>query len=99
MNKAFLHAVIIYTITTCPFCHNAKELLDKKHVKYEEIVVNKMDEKEQDETREMLFKRTGQKTVPQIFINDKSIGGFSDLKALDESGKLDELLAADKENK
>lgn len=92
MNKAFLQAVIIYTLSTCPWCHKAKDLLDQKHVKYEEIVVDKMDDKKKEETRNMLLEKTGQKTFPQIFINDKSIGGYSDLEALDKNGELDKLL-------
>lgn len=64
--------VIIYTIPTCSYCIKAKLLLDKKSIPYKEIIVN-------DPIKRQLIKKTGQKTVPQIFINDKFIGGYTDL--------------------
>lgn len=92
MNKAFLQAVIIYTLSTCPCCHKAKELFDTKGVTYKEIVVNEMNDAEKEKIRKELLEKTGQKTFPQIFINNKSIGGYSDLEDLDKSGALDKLL-------
>ncbi len=78
----------IYTKDYCPYCTAAKELLKSKGVTYEEKDVienlNFLDE--------MLARSEGRKTVPQIFINDKLIGGFDDLSALNKSGKLDTLL-------
>lgn len=84
----FMATVLIYGTLSCPYCVNAKELLKSKGVTYEEILVDK------DPVRreEMLSKSEGQRTVPQIFIDDKHIGGYSDLKTLDNNGQLDKLL-------
>lgn len=79
--------VIMYSTSTCPYCDNAKQLLKSKNISFEEIRVDTSDEK-----REEMMRLSGRRTVPQIFINGQSIGGFTDLSALDESGKLDELL-------
>lgn len=78
----------IYTTTYCPYCRAAKDLLDSKKVKYEEIDVT-MDDKLREE---MLKRSKGRTTVPEIFINGKLIGGYDDLRALDDERKLDELL-------
>lgn len=77
----------VYTTNYCPYCSAAKNLLKSKGVSFEEINVEGDDEK-----RTWLRSVTGQRTVPQIFINDKPIGGFTDMKSLDESGELDTLL-------
>jgi glutaredoxin 3 len=62
-------------------------LLSKKGVPFEEVDVTLDDEK-----RNWLFKTTGQRTVPQIFINGQALGGFDDMCALDRKGELDRLL-------
>jgi len=80
--------IIIYTADYCPYCKAAKEFLKAKSVAYQEIDITHDEEKRRD-----IASRSGQKTVPQIFINGKSIGGYSDLKALDEKGELDPLLS------
>ena len=81
--------VIIYTKEICPYCVKAKKLLDKKLVSYEEIDITG-----QDDMRENLIALSGgRKTVPQIFIGDYHIGGCDDLYALENAGKLDEILA------
>lgn len=81
--------VEVYTTDYCPYCVKAKTLLQIKGVEYEEIDVTG-----DDDARAALTKKAeGRKTVPQIFINDKPIGGFDDLNALKESGELDTLLA------
>jgi glutaredoxin 3 len=79
----------MYVWTYCPFCQRAKSLLEKKGIAFEEIV---LDGKEDE--LQALRRRTGQRTVPQIFIGDELIGGFSDMAALDASGELDKLLKA-----
>lgn len=79
--------VEIYTTDYCPYCHAAKALLTSKKVAFTEIDVEGDDAK-----RAWLATTTGQRTVPQIFINDKPYGGFSDIKALDDQGKLDVAL-------
>jgi glutaredoxin 3 len=79
--------IVIYTTATCPYCLNAKKILDQKGLKYTEISVDKSEEK-----RNEMIKLSGKHSVPQIFINGKSIGGFDELAALNSSGKLDNLL-------
>lgn len=82
--------VTIYTKSTCPYCHAAKDLLKKKGAAFDEISVDG------DRARQMKMaaRAGGRSTVPQIFIGDKHIGGCDDLYGLDADGKLDELLAA-----
>ena len=79
--------VIIYTPDYCGYCKRAKALLSQKGIAFEEINVEGDDEK-----RAWLIEQTGQRTVPQIFINEKSIGGYDELSALDRSGKLDQII-------
>lgn len=80
--------VEIYTLRTCPYCIKAKEILESKGVRYEEIPVDNMP----DVREEMKKRANGRHTVPQIFINGDHVGGCDDLIAADESGKLDRLL-------
>ena len=79
--------IIIYTTLVCPYCVRAKALLTRKNFTYEEINAN--DDKIRDE---MIKKSGGMRTVPQIFIGDKHIGGCDDLYALEKDGKLDQLV-------
>lgn len=79
--------VTVYTKRSCPYCVRAKALLSKKGVSYEEISVE-----ENDELRTWLVERSGQMTVPQVFVGDRPLGGFSDLDALDREGRLDGIL-------
>lgn len=81
--------VIVYTTRICPYCVRAKQLLDRKGVAYREIDVS-----DDHEARMTLVTRTGQRTVPQIFINDQPVGGCDDLYALERAGRLDALLAS-----
>jgi glutaredoxin 3 len=82
--------VTMYTTLVCPYCMRAKALLKKKGVtQIKEIRID------QDDTqREEMMKRTGRRTVPQIYIGDRHVGGFDDLAALDRAGELDALLQA-----
>jgi glutaredoxin 3 len=81
--------VEVYTSTYCPFCTRAKNLLKSKGVAFEEIDVT-----EDDQLRARMVEMAGgRRTVPEIFINGKIVGGFDELKALDLEGKLDSLLA------
>ena len=66
--------VTIYTTAWCPYCHRAKALLSKKGVAFDEFDVTGDDAK-----RAWLLEKTGQRTVPQIFINGVSVGGSDDL--------------------
>lgn len=81
--------VEVYTKFACPFCVRAKQLLDQKGVEYTEYDVSMGGDKRD----EMVSRAPGARTVPQIFINDKAIGGSDDLAALERSGDLDALLA------
>ena len=80
--------VVIYTGPMCNFCSAAKHLLNKKKISYEEIDIGYDDKKRE----EMLKKSNGAKTIPQIFIEEKHIGGYVELKALESKGELDKLL-------
>jgi glutaredoxin 3 len=79
--------VVIYTTSYCPYCFRAKLLLRSKNITFEEIDVT--DDPEQRAEMERLSRR---RTVPQIFIDGKSIGGYDDAQRLENAGKLDELL-------
>jgi glutaredoxin 3 len=81
--------IVVYTIQQCPYCAAAKALLRQKAVIFEEIDVGA-----DPGLREEMIEESGRRTVPQIFINGSSIGGFEELRALDQGGKLDRLLAA-----
>ena len=85
-----LAKVEIYTKFTCGFCFRAKRLLDMKKVSYEEYSVDLGGAKK----AEMIERAGGRMTVPQIFVNGRHIGGCDELMALEQQGKLDELLAA-----
>ena len=81
--------VEIYTTTYCPFCTRAKSLLKSKNIAFVEIDVT-----EDDALRAKMIELSGgRRSVPEIFINGKIIGGFDELKALNDAGKLDGLLA------
>ena len=80
--------VEIYSKAMCPYCDRAKQLLDAKSVAYTEIRVDH----NPDEFEVMLKRAQGRRTFPQIFINDQPIGGFDDMRALDQAGELDKLL-------
>lgn len=78
--------VKIYTWTFCPFCNHAKDLLNSKGIKYEEHVLDNKDDELQK-----LREETGQRSIPQIFIGEEFIGGFSELEELDKQGYLENL--------
>ena len=80
--------VTIYTTMMCPYCARAKDLLDHKGVKYEEIDVTFSGKKR----RQMTERAEGRYTVPQIFIDGACIGGSDELVALEMGGELDGLL-------
>jgi glutaredoxin 3 len=82
--------VTVYTTTYCPYCVRAKALLTRKGVAFEEIPVDG-----KDELRAWLVEQSGQMTVPQVFAGERSLGGFSDLDALDRAGELDPILRGD----
>ena len=79
--------VVIYSTSVCPYCVRAKELFKRKGLDFTEILVDQ-DEKKKEE----MIEKTQRYTVPQIFINDKHIGGCDDLYELERLGKLNALL-------
>ncbi|WP_304171996.1 glutaredoxin 3 [Phenylobacterium aquaticum] len=82
--------ITIYTKPYCPYCVRAVSLLEKKGVKFEEIEAAFDAEKRQ----EMMQRAGGRATFPQIFIGETHVGGCDDMMALEQTGKLDALLAA-----
>jgi glutaredoxin 3 len=79
----------VYSTAYCPYCIRAKALLRNKGVAFEEIDVSDDHELRQ----KMVELAGGRRTVPEIFINDKIIGGYDELRALEIRGELDALLA------
>ena len=79
--------IVIYGTEFCSYCTAARMLLKKKGLNYKDILISQDDDK-----RREMERRSGGRTVPQIFINDELIGGFDDLYSLDQDGRLDELL-------
>jgi glutaredoxin 3 len=82
--------VVIYTKSTCPYCHAAKALLRQKHVPFEEISVDG----DRVAQTAMAARAGGRSTVPQVFIGGTHVGGCDDLHDLDAAGELDGLLAS-----
>jgi glutaredoxin 3 len=80
--------VVMYSKSNCNYCNQAKQLLDRKNV----MVTEKKIDEHPEWLEEMLALSGGRRTVPQIFINDKHVGGSDDLYALEREGKLDSLL-------
>jgi glutaredoxin 3 len=80
-------AVTVYTSDWCPYCRRAKELLGGKNVVFSEINVD-----DEPKLREEMIARSNRRTVPQIFIGDRHVGGCDDLIELDRSGQLDRLI-------
>ena len=78
----------MYTSAFCPYCVNAERLLTAKGV----TVITKIRIDLQPELRDEMIRKTGRRTVPQIYICEKYIGGFTELRALDLSGELEVLL-------
>ena len=78
----------IYTWSRSPFCIRAKSLLDRKGVEYSEYCIDG-----DEAARSKMAERAGKRSLPQIFVDNKHIGGCDDLHALDRTGELDSLLA------
>jgi glutaredoxin 3 len=81
--------ILMYSTAVCPYCVRAEQLLKRKGV--QEIEKIRVDL--QPELRIAMMKKTGRRTVPQIYINGVYVGGYDDLASLDHAGGLDELLA------
>jgi len=82
--------VKMYCTAVCPYCSMAERLLNKKGVSQIEKIRIDLDPAQRDE----MIRITGRRTVPQIYIGARHVGGFDDISALDAAGELDSLLAA-----
>lgn len=82
----------MYATSWCPYCARARQLLATKGVRFEEIDIDV-----QPQRREEMIRRSGRRTVPQIFIGERHVGGSDDLYELEVAGMLDGLLRATKE--
>lgn len=81
--------VLMYCTAVCPYCVRAEQLLNRKGVTAIEKIRVDLD----PERREEMMARTGRRSVPQIYVGDTHVGGFDELAALDQAGRLDPLLA------
>lgn len=79
-------SITMYSTEPCPFCSQAKALLERRGLEFEEINLSK-----DPEGRAELAARTGMMTFPQVFVGDELVGGFDDLQAADADGRLAEL--------
>jgi glutaredoxin 3 len=81
--------VVMYCTEVCPYCVRAEQLLKRKGV----LQIEKIRIDLQPERGEEMIRKTGRRTVPQIYINETHVGGYDDMAALDQDGGLDPLLA------
>ena len=81
--------VLLYSTAVCPYCVRAERLLEAKGVTDIEKIRVDLDPGQ----RTIMMEKTGRRTVPQIYVGDTHVGGFDDLYALDQAGRLDPLLA------
>jgi len=87
---AAMAKVLMYSTGVCPFCLMAERLLKAKGV----AEIEKVRVDLEPERRQEMMERTGRRTVPQIYVGERHVGGYDDLAALDRAGGLDPLLAA-----
>lgn len=85
-----MRSLTLYTTAQCPYCDAAKRLLKSKGASWKEVRVD-LDPMAKD----AMISRSGRRTVPQIFIETRHVGGFDDLSAADRRGELDEWLGED----
>ena len=83
-----MKSITVYMGPMCSYCDAAKRLLNKKNIPFKEINIAL----EEGKMEEMLKKSNGMKTIPQIFIEDFHIGGYDELRALENKGELDKLI-------
>lgn len=84
-----MQPITMYTTGVCPYCQMAKALLKQKGV----TDINEIRVDTDAQIREQMMQRTSRRTVPQIYIGEVHVGGYDDLNALNQAGKLDALLA------
>jgi glutaredoxin 3 len=85
---ALLGEVLMYSTSWCGFCERARDLLRRKGVAFREILLDEMPQ----ERDNMMRRSGGRRSVPQIFIGDRHVGGYDELAQLDRAGELDQLL-------
>jgi glutaredoxin 3 len=78
----------MYTTAVCPYCIRAERLLESKGIKNIDKIRVDLD----PDQRQVMMQKTGRRTVPQIYVGETHVGGFDDLYALDQAGRLDPLL-------
>lgn len=88
MNGVVSNKVVLYGTRFCPYCVAARRLLKSKNVSFEDIAVDG-----NPALRRQIKARSGRDTVPQIWIGDVHVGGYDELRALDDAGDLDALLS------
>jgi len=81
--------ILMFAKAWCPYCDRARALLQSKNLSFDEI-----DIEARPEQREEMIRRSGRRTVPQIFIGERHVGGCDELMALERAGELDRLLSA-----
>ena len=84
--------ILMYSTRVCPYCIRAEQLLAKKGIAPDQIEKIRVDE--HPEQRAEMMRITGRRSVPQIFIGERHVGGFDDLAELDAAGELEPLLRA-----
>jgi GrxC family glutaredoxin len=87
MSEDIKAQVTVYTTNYCPYCFAAKSLLRSKNIEFQEIDVT-----HDRARREEMERLSSRRTVPQIFIDGRSMGGFDDIRRMDAAGELDRLL-------
>ena len=83
-----MKSIVMYTGPSCNFCDAAKRLLNRNNATFSEIDIAS----KEGLMEEMIQKANGKRTIPQIFIDDKHIGGYQELRALEKENKLQDLL-------
>jgi glutaredoxin 3 len=91
MSEASAPPITMYSTAVCPYCIQAERLLKAKGVSSITKIRVDLDPERRDE----MIARTGRRTVPQIYIGERHVGGYDDLAALEHAGKLTKLLAGD----
>ncbi len=81
--------ISMYSTTTCPYCERAQALFERKGLQVNKILVD-----QSSQEFDTMISRTGLRTVPQIFIGEHHVGGFTDLYRLEQNGELEQLLKA-----
>jgi len=92
MNTAAQPDILMYSTRVCPYCERARALFARKQVSFKEVKVDA----DPQAFATMMKRSNGRRSVPQIFIGDTHVGGYDDMVALDQAGKLDSLLGIDR---